>query len=344
MNVLIATGKLEEEIAEGTQKSVVNLANQLSKDVNVDWLTRPREGEGNPPELSEDVDVVRTPINPSAVFSVRQKVEEIDPDVINVHTLSNKMALFWKLNFPSRTLVTFPGYREWNKGHRTLQRFFRKTVSCKYSEKWVGGTADFTPYSIDTEKYKPENDVKTDENLTITYLGSPDRKRGFDQACKALSHLDINFTFQIAVAERKGARETVERKLEKYGITENTDADYRFINDLNSYLNRSDILLNLLDSCESVTCPPVLTLEAMSCGRVVICSDLPPFHDAIEDGTNGFLMDNQESEKIAEKIEYLQNNPERAGTISKEARETIANEYNIEDSTKRFMEKYEEMN
>ena len=76
---------------------------------------------------------------------------------------------------------------------------------------------------------------------------------------------------------------------------------------------------------------PNALMEAMSLGLPCVSADCRPggARTLIEDGVNGLIVPMRNPQAMAEKIEYLLNNPEQAERVAKEARklgETHTNE------------------
>ncbi|MEM9482998.1 MAG: glycosyltransferase family 4 protein [Cyanobacteria bacterium P01_F01_bin.116] len=86
-----------------------------------------------------------------------------------------------------------------------------------------------------------------------------------------------------------------------------------------------------------LTYPFVLSwsmLEALSTGCLVVASKTQPVEEVIQDGVNGILVDFFDIEAIAEKINYVLDNPEQMQTIRRQARQTIVDNYNLDDLLK----------
>lgn len=70
-------------------------------------------------------------------------------------------------------------------------------------------------------------------------------------------------------------------------------------------------------------------LESMASGLIVISSKVGGYEDAIIEGKNGFLID-RDPEALVEKLLYALNNKTQLESISKNARESIENNYDWE--------------
>jgi glycosyltransferase involved in cell wall biosynthesis len=85
---------------------------------------------------------------------------------------------------------------------------------------------------------------------------------------------------------------------------------------------------------------PRSILEAMACGKPVIAAPNSGIPDVIEDGINGFLVNNNQPNLLAEKIVTLLNDEKYRENIGKSARKTIEEKFSwesfVEQITKLF--------
>ena len=84
-----------------------------------------------------------------------------------------------------------------------------------------------------------------------------------------------------------------------------------------------------IDNVEEAT--SISTLEAMSCGNIVIASNIGGLKILIEDNKNGFLVDENNPLQLKEKIEYVYNNFDKLDEIRNNAINTIKEKYSIEN-------------
>ena len=99
-------------------------------------------------------------------------------------------------------------------------------------------------------------------------------------------------------------------------------------------------ILQLSQAHVYLTYPFVLSwslLEAMSIGCAVVGSDTLPVREVIEDGRNGLLVDFFDPQKIASRIAHLLKNRNHAQELGKAARETILNNYQLNDCVQRHL-------
>jgi len=82
---------------------------------------------------------------------------------------------------------------------------------------------------------------------------------------------------------------------------------------LNKYYDKSAILI--LPSYSEAF--PLVILEAMARGLVILVSDLPGMREIVEEGRNGYLFNPGDLDKIEDLIFHLKNNKNQIKKISK---------------------------
>ena len=83
----------------------------------------------------------------------------------------------------------------------------------------------------------------------------------------------------------------------------------------------------------------LVLLEAMACGLPVVCTDGGGNRDLIEEGVNGYLVQQRNPELLADKIEWLINNDNDRIRMAKAGQEFALN-FKIEDYAKKVLEIY----
>lgn len=86
---------------------------------------------------------------------------------------------------------------------------------------------------------------------------------------------------------------------------------------------------------------PLVLLEGMSCGLPVIASNIPGHKEVIEDGVNGLLFEKENSNQLAEKIDFLIKNPEIALRMGRNGREKVICNYSLEIVSEKYVELFE---
>lgn len=72
---------------------------------------------------------------------------------------------------------------------------------------------------------------------------------------------------------------------------------------------------------------PKALLEAASCGRPLVATDVPGCRELVEDGANGLLVPARAAEPLADAIERLASSPDLRRRLATEARRRVVNEF-----------------
>ena len=86
---------------------------------------------------------------------------------------------------------------------------------------------------------------------------------------------------------------------------------------------------------------PMVCIEAMLCGAIVIGTNIGGISEIITDSQNGFLVPTHNPQAIAEKIKYVLSLSEREREqISKNARQHIIEHFNIQSIMDKMVSQY----
>ena len=98
---------------------------------------------------------------------------------------------------------------------------------------------------------------------------------------------------------------------------------------INKYYNEADIFVipSIIDENEETEGFGVVSLEANACGTPVIASKVGGIVDVIEDGYNGYLVEQKSSEQIAKKIVKLAEDKELREEMGANGRKKVTEEF-----------------
>jgi len=190
---------------------------------------------------------------------------------------------------------------------------------------------------IDTEKFKPQKPSKKllkefdlRNKIVISFIGRITFFRGaniFIKSIPLICKKIKNSVFLIAGSDKDNYKKQFVLLSKKLGIADKIIwAGVR--HDVPDILNISDF----------VVIPPRkgaggignALLEAMSCGKAVIQSDVASAPYVIKNYKNGVLFKDGDYKAIASSIIYLYNNKKLKKEIEKNARETVLRNYTVE--------------
>ena len=92
-----------------------------------------------------------------------------------------------------------------------------------------------------------------------------------------------------------------------------------------------------------VSSQPVKMYEYMNAGIPIVASDFPSWRSLIEKIGCGLLVDPLDPQSIADAIEWLLKNPEKAERMGEKGKEAVQNTYNWEVEEKKFIDFYKKI-
>ena len=127
--------------------------------------------------------------------------------------------------------------------------------------------------------------------------------KGLDILLKAMAKVistNPNVSLQIAGKVWHDDLLQYQQLIEELGLTEFVKTNFSFIpnEEVDGYFQRADIVVL---PYRRIYQSGVLLL-AMSYGRAVLASNLPPFAEVVEDGKTGYLFQSEDSDSLAEVI------------------------------------------
>lgn len=180
--------------------------------------------------------------------------------------------------------------------------------------------------------------------FNVLFFGQIKEVKGLDLLLQAIALIvKRGFTkVKLVIKGRayKNDLSNYERLIYSLGISEYVECDFRYIPDdevTKAYQDADLVILPYREIYQSG-----VLLLSMSYGRPVLCSDLLPFKEVVEDGISGLLFKSENINDLADKIQFCIENPEKLDKISCKANEIIREKFdwrNIGLKTKHFYEK-----
>ena len=81
----------------------------------------------------------------------------------------------------------------------------------------------------------------------------------------------------------------------------------------------------------------------MACGLPVVATDAGGMREAIDNGSNGFLVPLRDTEVMAEHLFNLAANPPLRAEIGRKARLRAMRDFDLKDQGRKFVELYQEV-
>ena len=325
----------------GAQSVVVNLSNELCKEHEV--IVAAGEGDGKmflalndcikqehlvhlKRELSLKHDVL-------VLVELRNLYRKYNPDVIHLH--SSKAGMLGRVAFPSTKVVyTVHGfdsirlaYRKFLPMERFMQHFCKAIVGVSnYDKKWMEAEG------IRKSVYTIYNGVQCNDKdipgwpissrkkiLCIARTASPKRVDIFLETATLLPEYDF-----IWIGNQ-------------YAITEHPNNVY-FLGNIPKAANCNQVvdLFMLPSNYEGL---PMVILEAMSCKRPVVASNVGGISEIVRNGENGYTVENN-AEDFAIRIKEILEDEDAYKRFSENAYRRFIEDLTVEKMVKSYLEIY----
>lgn len=177
---------------------------------------------------------------------------------------------------------------------------------------WVG---------VDRSIFKPNADwpIRSNNALNIITVARLNQKKGHLDIIEALKYInDCGIKFNYTIVGSGPFKNSIESLIDKYNISEYVkflgSKDTIEVRDL---LRRSDV--HVLASYGTGEAAPAVVCEAMACGTPVICTRIGATPLMVDDDLNGFLVDQNAPEQIAQKLMKLSNDSQKLELMKRQA-------------------------
>lgn len=166
-----------------------------------------------------------------------------------------------------------------------------------------------TIMGVDTSIFFPKK-IKKDKFIIIS-VGNDFVRKGFKYLIEGFNELDLKNSelWLVGDLDKNLASKVV--KLKKNNFFINTVNEF----DLPNYYNKASIFC--LPTLEEGA--PAVISQAMACGLPIIATKNCQAPDILDNGKNGFIVEEKNSNDIREKINYFYNHPDKMLQMSKAA-------------------------
>lgn len=282
-------------------------------------------------------------------FALLRLLRQEKIEAVNSHWMvpQGLIAALARKVVPFRHVVTIHAgdifaLRRWPLG-RTIARFVARNTdyflpvskhNMQVLEELIGEKprGEVLPMGVDTTYFRPgENKKPLREKLGIPYermilfVGRLSEKKGISFLIRAMAELNGTLEKSGLVVVGGGPLEPqLVNEARALGVAENIlftgTKDHEQLRD---YYAAADIAVipSIVDSKGDTEGVPVVLLEALSSGLPVVATRVGGIPDVIEDGKNGFLINEKNSPQIAEAIQaYFKNQQEMTANALATAR------------------------
>lgn len=193
------------------------------------------------------------------------------------------------------------------------------------------------PNGVETSRFAPL-DRPVNSKAKILFIGRLIERKGFQRVIRALPVLRTlaKSPFEIEVVGSGAFREKLDDMAEKLGVTDLI----RYVgsvpyDQLEKSYQEADVFV-LTSLYEGM---PAVILEAMGTGLPIVASDVGGNNEIVKEGKNGFLIQGDDSEKLAERLAGLINDAPLRQRMGKESRQ-MAFAYDWSNIMKQYNDLY----
>lgn len=354
----------------GAERIVLDICGELQKNSNVEVLLITFRKDNAYSFLTENINwkVIPSLMIPSIsgktisdVVLLQKEIEQFSPDVIHSHLFETEMVLS-QINYPTaKYFVHFhdnmPQLREVKlselvKKTTWTDKYERKILYTAYNRRTVKAIT----ISKDTQKYASTvlpkaisvhfqhnainrkrffSEVRQELTGRAVMIGSLVDKKGqllAIQTIETLKNRGIDITLDLLGDGL--LRSELEAYVHAHSLTENA-IFHGNVDHPEEYLKQADFYLH------TAKYEPfgLVLLEAMSAGLPIICTDGGGNRDLILEGKNGFMVQERSTKLLADKVEYLIQNPDKRIEMGKFA-QNFSQQFDISNYVEKLLALY----
>jgi glycosyltransferase involved in cell wall biosynthesis len=237
----------------------------------------------------------------------------------------------------------------WHMQQIVARRLERVIVVSHTSQRTVQSAFDLDPSrmrvihnGIDTDTFRPLEDVERQSGLILYVGNSEDRNKGARYLIEALHLLqDERLDYQLALVDHKKDRlKLVPRLVQEYGLWSRV----HFMGHVST-----EQLVRLYNQATIAVSPSLFegfglpAAEAMSCGTPVIATTGGAFPEVVDHDETGWLVPPGDSRALADAIKLLMGDAQLRDRLGGAGRQAILERFNWRKAAEETVAVYEEM-
>ncbi len=308
----------------------------------VHYLSSPFTNIAFPPKYSQlgrllkngNFDIVHihhifTPISLEALYIAKRLGI---PAVITNHTLPFKSdwKFLWRLSLPQKCLLPMADKII------SVSKSADKFVSIFLKDKRI-----VIPNGVDAEFFKPSN-KRLSGPSNILFVGRLVPRKGVHILLKSFALLKKEIEdLRLIIAGEGRSKDTLIHLAKSYGILNSTlFLSYIPNQELLKYYNNADVVVVPSIARESFG---IVALEAMSCAKPVVVTDVGGLPEVIEDGETGIIVEKENPYILKDALKRLLINKSLRKRLGENARKKVLHQYDWGIVTQRILKIYEEL-
>jgi glycosyltransferase involved in cell wall biosynthesis len=307
-------------------------------------------------QLSREGITPARPLRGRAAYflGLRSWLKEERPDLVYVNTVAHTAPVFAAKSLGFPCIVHVRESESYFRYRRLLGRL-RIFALIRFPDRFVAVSAatgemlrlsgvpgeriDVVHNGVDVESYRPAEEVRSGARITlgigkdqvlVGFVGQLIPRKGGDIFLQAAclvgeAHPEARFLVVGGRAESEGRR-SMEALSRELGLTDRV-AFLEFQEDVRPFYDAMDIFVN----CSRGEPFARVNLEAMAMGTPVVATDVGGNREAVADGESGYLVEAENSKRLAEKIGELVADAAIRRSFGEAARKRILERFTVAD-------------
>ncbi|SDI72290.1 Glycosyltransferase involved in cell wall bisynthesis [Pseudobutyrivibrio sp. 49] len=156
---------------------------------------------------------------------------------------------------------------------------------------------------VDCDRFKP-TDKETVETVRLAYVGRLIKQKGVDRLVRAIGLLDDNLNFTCDIVGDGVEKENLEHLARELKV-DNKITFHGIRSDVDKFLSNEMVFVHPASWEEGFG---IAVVEAMAAGLVPIAFKKGALPEIIDNGVNGFVVDEETPESLAKTLTYVINN------------------------------------
>ena len=276
---------------------------------------------------------------------IKQLVDEIRPDIVNVHyATSYGMAVAlghinrYVLSVWGADIYDFPKKSFLHKCmlQYSLQKacwlFSTSKAMAVEAAKYTKKAFEITPFGVDIDLFNPaKRDRKSDEKLIVGTVNGLSDKYGIKNILEAVSviYKSNEVPIELRIAGKGPQEEEYHQYAKDLGI-EDITIWLGFISQEEAAKEWANMDIALIPSTLESESFGVSAIEAQACGTATVISDIPGLMEATLPQKTSIVVERNDSEALANAIIQLYKCPEKRTELGQNGREYVLKHYSID--------------
>lgn len=293
-----------------------------------------------------------------ALPTIKEIIKDFKPDIVHAH-YATSYSLVGALSGFHPFIVSVWGSDVFSfplksPMHKMMLKYNLKKVDkilstshvmAKETSLYTNKDIEVTPFGIDMEQFKPMKveSLFDKDDIVIGTVKTLEDKYGIEYLMRAFKIVSDKYpTLPLRLLIVGGG--SLEKHLKELAKGLNIEKRTLFtgkvpFTDVPKYHNMLSVSVSVSNS-ESFG---VAIIEASSCGKPVVVSNVGGLPEVVEDGVSGFVVPPRNSQKTAEAIEKLVLDESLREQIGQNGRERVKRLYDWDDNVKQMIKIYEKL-